>query len=102
LAWANEIIRKNSDLFKAGYCGFAYPALAGSQGVEFREPFMRPFAPCFRVAVASLHLYLLSRGAKQRIGTKGNSSRGRSDIVKSDENTTFDGARIGAAFEHGG
>jgi hypothetical protein len=33
----------------------------GSQGVKFREPFMRTFAPCFRVEVASLHLYLLGR-----------------------------------------
>ena len=45
---------------------------------------------------------LLSRGAKQRDGTTGNSSRGGSDIVKTDENTTFDGARIGAAFVRGG
>jgi hypothetical protein len=63
---------------------------------------MRPFAPCFEGRVAGLHLYLLSRGAKQRTGTTGNSSRGRSDIVKTDENTTFDGARIGAAFVRGG
>jgi len=46
--------------------------------------------------------YLLSRGAKQRDGTTGDSSRGGSDIVKTDENTTFDGARIGAAFLRGG
>ena len=59
---------------------------------------MRPFAPCFWERAASLHLYLLSRGAKQRNGTTGNSSRGGSDIVKTNENTTFDGARIGATF----
>lgn len=41
-------------------------------------------------------VYLLSRGAKQRNGTTG------SDIVKTDEKKSFDGARIGAAFVRGG
>jgi hypothetical protein len=39
---------------------------------------------------------------KQRNGTKGNSSRGGSGIVKTHENTTIDGARIAAAFSRGG
>ena len=34
----------------------------GTEGVEFREPFMRPLAPLFRGQVASLHLYVLKQG----------------------------------------
>ena len=60
------------------------------------------YRPCFASAELVRPVYLLSRGAKQRDGTTGNSSRGGSDIVKTDENTTFDGARIGAAFVRGG
>jgi hypothetical protein len=74
---------------------------AGSQGVEFQEPFMRTFAPCFASAEDGQPVYLLSRGANQRNGTTGNPSRNGSDIVKTDENTTFDRARIGAALLRG-
>jgi hypothetical protein len=42
--------------------GFPYPRRpGGSEGVEFREPFMRPFAPCFAQPPECARLYLLDK-----------------------------------------
>ena len=60
------------------------------------------FRPLFRLGGTSPPSIPSESGCKNN-GTElqATSSRGGSDIVKTDENTTFDGARIGAAFVRG-
>jgi hypothetical protein len=66
----------------AGGLVWAY-ASDGSEGVEFRAPFMRPFAPCFGRSAASAQVYPMRR--RERAVMTGLSIGGEQFVKQADK-----------------